>query len=1810
MAWILYLLFLFPAFIFANEQYTEIPEVSSTEGLPSNLVNDSVCVISGEYTESVNDIMIMGPEPLCFGRHYSNKSCVRWNFSHMEKVIVSDIVEDDKSQTLSRIYASSGSQIDFIHTNHGKDKHKESILCKLRSSKGITNGASCLSARTNLKNQTIHYYHDKHHLKVINGAGDESIYNSNPYSSVYYLTKCNKINGHSYRYIYNGSFETLSSQINCGNHQMNPIYSSIQLHKSYNKKDPGVNLTSSDGRKIKYHMFMETINRAKKNEPPDWIEIINLWKVESSFSPTVKYLYDTKSEHDQLQLAEKQLPNGRHLKIDYYKKGINVAGGPIGTVKIEHKDDYRINRVMRQQAPVGHDDKLITTHRFEYYSKTKKHHSREETFEGNTKVYDSYDHRTDYQYDKYHRLEEIIKYSGRHHYKPYIHECYQWGSGSQEGNLIGKIIKDSENQVNHARYFHYDDKGNVLKSELCGRLTGLPSSNLIVNHSLSPINQNYEKEVKTFTYTKDDRHLPLTETDSSGVTIVNEYHKESDRLKAKWVIYDGSIQQREFYTYDRNHVLIKKITDDGKSKFQDDLSGMTERHFTFIIPRTIIPYGLPEKIVHQCLDLKTNQKITLKSEVFHYSLQGKLLQQDCYDANHQLAYQLFWEYDAHGNVIRETNALGEVSTKKYDENDNLIFEQGPSLDFHLKNTYDFSNRLICQEEVHANGEVYSTHYTYNHLNQCIKVTDTYGRETQNTFDEFGRIIQTQLPPVLNENGITTIPIVKTQYNAVGHPICVTDPKGRVTHTEFNIRGQPIAIVYPDSSIETFLYRLDGQLMVKASKDGIQTHYQRDPVGRVTQEKWVSSQGMVLKQKSYAYNALHLISSTDEMGMVTLYHYDPAGRISIVIEGEKIKQLLYDSMGRLHETREWYGSNIKDYRSTIQEYDALNRVIEERIEDTSGKIFSISKYGYDQQGNKVFVQNGDQITKTQFNSHNNPIKITNALGETTHIHYFHRLVDATGQKVLQTTTTDPLGFQTIDVYDAANRLTETSRKTPQGILVAKHNTFYDLAGNACKKQEHLIEEGQSVKTIETLNIYSNFDQIIRTIEAANTPEQKITRHTYNSLRQKVLTTKNNGVILVSDYDLLGRLKSFHSSDGSFHYLYEYNLKDLPTKMIDVHRGEVTEREYDRYGNIIFEKQGNGLITQYTYDRLGRPLTLQLPDNSSIEYHYDAVHLKEIQRQGIHSYSHQYQEHSLNGQVKESLLPDGTLAKYDYDLLQRIVGIKTPHYHQEVPRGGYNAVGNLCLYQAQGIFNNFDYDFLYQIKKESGYSNHQYQHNSLNNRTDKDGEKHIYNALNQLILKGNTRFTYDGNGNLSQREKEGPVNYTYDALDRLVAVTQGQHQIFYTYDSMNRRLTQVKNGKQELFLYQGQEEIGLVRDGEIKELKILGNSKQNPMVALELDQQTYLPVHDIHGNVALLQDFSGNVIEEYRYTAFGECEILGSDGQKIDKSLVVNPWQYASKRLDLETGFIAFGLRYYDPELGRWISQDPAGYEDGPNLYAYVHNNPLRYYDLFGLSSEGFFSESYYENFNGALGLLQYNPLPDYVPLEKFYYSCTSALGKLFNSDKDYRMPEIYQITDFNLEKAPKFSKDSKFMIGFGNGMFNEFKEFIKSMEYVSFLTKCNLTGVHSPAYIPGWDFVRTIIAKLGICTETTRKIQECWNNYLNENPNGNIIWVCHSRGAIDTKNALIHFPEELRSRIHVIAVSPGSFIEKNLCGSIKHLVCVGDPVQLFNLHKLGVCWDTIKFIKPNGLDGHSFQNEIFQDHIQEECEILIEKFKNI
>jgi RHS repeat-associated protein len=236
-----------------------------------------------------------------------------------------------------------------------------------------------------------------------------------------------------------------------------------------------------------------------------------------------------------------------------------------------------------------------------------------------------------------------------------------------------------------------------------------------------------------------------------------------------------------------------------------------------------------------------------------------------------------------------------------------------------------------------------------------------------------------------------------------------------------------------------------------------------------------------------------------------------------------------------------------------------------------------------------------------------------------------------------------------------------------------------------------------------------------------------------------------------------------------------------------------------------------------------------------------------------------------------------------------------------------------------------------------------HDSLNNRVLSDGKPIVLNSLNQVVHYDNEAYAYDVNGNLALK---GDVAFEYDALDRLIRVIKPNETYRYTYDAFNRRLTKEHHQNGELvscerFLYQGDNEIGSF-EGTRATLRVLGlglGAEIGAAVFIDIDGVIFSPVHDHSGHlINLIAAGTERLLASYQYSAFGVVE--KHDG--LD-----SPWQFSSKRVDPETGWIYFGRRYYDPTLGRWTTCDPKGYSEGDNLYAYVYNNPLTLFDLFGL-----------------------------------------------------------------------------------------------------------------------------------------------------------------------------------------------------------------------------------------------------------------------
>jgi len=188
-------------------------------------------------------------------------------------------------------------------------------------------------------------------------------------------------------------------------------------------------------------------------------------------------------------------------------------------------------------------------------------------------------------------------------------------------------------------------------------------------------------------------------------------------------------------------------------------------------------------------------------------------------------------------------------------------------------------------------------------------------------------------------------------------------------------------------------------------------------------------------------------------------------------------------------------------------------------------------------------------------------------------------------------------------------------------------------------------------------------------------------------------------------------------------------------------------------------------------------------------------------------------------------------------------------------------------------------------------------------DRSGTAFTFDDEHRLIAAGGDTYTYDGVGNRLQATRGGTVTrYVYDASGNLLAEANGSNQIlrYYVY---------------------GQGLLAMV----------------TPSGA------SYSYHYDATGNTVAMTDGSQAVVNRYAYTPYGQ--IVG----KVEAPGLSQPFQYVGQYgvMAEPNGFYYMRARYYDPEVGRFVSEDPIGFDGGLNLYAYVGGNPISAVDPTGL-----------------------------------------------------------------------------------------------------------------------------------------------------------------------------------------------------------------------------------------------------------------------
>jgi len=354
-------------------------------------------------------------------------------------------------------------------------------------------------------------------------------------------------------------------------------------------------------------------------------------------------------------------------------------------------------------------------------------------------------------------------------------------------------------------------------------------------------------------------------------------------------------------------------------------------------------------------------------------------------------------------------------------------------------------------------------------------------------------------------------------------------------------------------------------------------------------------------------------------------------------------------------------------------------------------------------------------------------------------------------------------------------------------------------------------------------------------------------------------------------------------------------------------------------------------------------------------------------------------------RETRRTQGSLAQHRaYDALGRRHWLSTTaieHGQVTLPEQGilwriYQYSGRGELEQVRDALRgqiDFQYDregrLLQHRERHSGLRSPLLNYDQADNLLPEDNSQNAWHS-NRLLSWDNLFNRYDDWGNLIQRTQgQHQQHFEYDADNRLIAAhgygPQGRYRARYHYDALGRRISkQVEtypHSPEEpviettRFVWQGYRLLQQLNDDNSRStycydpkdswspLARCDQSEHNPKATL------YWFTSDLNGAPLEVSNDQGKLVWSGHYQLFGEVKRQTTESflRDLRTETIDQPLRYAGQFADNETGLHYNLFRYYDPQVGRFTTQDPIGLRGGLNLYSYAPN-PLSWIDPLGLA----------------------------------------------------------------------------------------------------------------------------------------------------------------------------------------------------------------------------------------------------------------------
>ncbi|MER7901149.1 RHS repeat-associated core domain-containing protein [Streptomyces sp. NPDC096046] len=775
------------------------------------------------------------------------------------------------------------------------------------------------------------------------------------------------------------------------------------------------------------------------------------------------------------------------------------------------------------------------------------------------------------------------------------------------------------------------------------------------------------------------------------------------------------------------------------------------------------------------------------------------------------------------------------------------------------------------------------------------VTAPGGRWISFSYDSAQRITKAQ-----DNTGRST----SYTYDEAGRLKTVTDPAGKASSFTYDGASNRIetakdarGIVYMSNT-----YYADGRVEKQTLTEGQEYSfaYTKTPAGQVTATEVTQPGGSVRRvefnNSGFAVNDTQAYGTT--LARKTVYERGTKHRIAVVVDPySRRTELSYDANGHITSALELAGTaNARSTGKTTFDgpYDQPTTAAD--------PLKNATVFGYNTAGDLETVTDPEgRKTGFTFTSDGQVKTVTDNANATAEYTYRHgdlaQVKDAEGRITRQFTDaagrisalTDEAGSQTTVLFDELNQPREIT--DPLGHTTA---LGYDENGNLTTLTDARLNTTKWV-----------YDQADRP-KTATDPLGAQALFEYDPAGFLKKATSRSGKAAIAEYDLLGRPKSTKYGvdavgQAESTVTYDYDTRDLLKQITDSKAGNQAFT-YDVHDRLATTTGPTGKVT-YDYDAADRRKLMTVAGTSTT-YGYDKSSILKSVKTGTQDVTFGL---DAVGREKTASLPGGITRTTGYDTTGVIKSIA---YAQ-----GTKTVGDLTYTRdVRGLQTGLT-GSLTKVALPAAESGTQFGKD--NRITTYNGRTFTYDDVGQLKNDGLRTYTWNARGELTGLAKAGAASsFGYDPLGGRISKTTGNATSRYLTDGTNPLVEQNASGTTTASV---------------------ATSGLDEFLSRTEGGKTQVYLTDALGTVVGLANTDGTIATTYAYDPNGTPTATGA--------ATSNPYTFTGREDD-GTGLLYYRNRYYDPQTGRFISQDPIGHAGGTNLYQYALSSPTAYTDPSG------------------------------------------------------------------------------------------------------------------------------------------------------------------------------------------------------------------------------------------------------------------------